>query len=124
MVRGGCRLIQALGIMSSSIANADIYLSRAITFLMLVFLGFTLLGFAAGNYGISLNDTYVLICMMALNLVPTWYIWQSAKLLGKNRWMYGGLAILGIPFAIMSLSILKISRDFPLLLKIFGRSKK
>lgn len=110
--------------MSSSIVNADIYLSRAITFLMLVLLGFITLGFAAGNYGISLNETYVLICQMALNLVPTWYIWQSAKLLGKNRWIYGGLAILGMPFAIMSWSILKISRDFPLLLKIFGLSKK
>lgn len=110
--------------MSSSTVNADDYLSRAITFLMLVILGFVALSFAVGNYGISLNDTYVLICAMTLNLVPTWYIWQSAKLLGKNRWVYGGLAILGIPFAIMSCSILKISRDLPLLVKIFSRNRK
>jgi hypothetical protein len=110
--------------MTSSTANVDDYLGRAFILIAMGMIGSIPLAFVLIQIGVEINDAYFFIGQLLYNLVPTWYIWQSAKLLGKNPWIYGGIAIFGLAFAVIPLSILLIPRHLPIILHIFKRGKK
>jgi hypothetical protein len=110
--------------MKSYSPNVDEILLRAKTSAFLGILGVVALTFALNGFGLTVDDRYIFVGMMAYNLIPTWHIVRAVKMLGKNPWLYGGISIIGIPFSLLVSSILMIPRDFQFLTKIFGNRKK
>jgi hypothetical protein len=104
--------------------NVDEILSRALITAFLGILGTVALAFVLSVFGITANDRYVFLGMMAYNLIPTWHIVRAVKLLGKNPWIYGGISILGIPFSLFMSSILIIPRQFSFIKNILWNRKK
>ena len=91
MLRVG--LIQALGLMTNLLANAETDLGRAGWLLLLEIAGTVALGLILGNLGFA-TDSVILVAWL-FNLWPTWYICRAAKRMGKSVLLFGAMSLLG-----------------------------